>query len=157
MISIHFSWIDGADQSLALPTRATEGSSGYDISANLPKSLRNSGVELSFGGRQKIPCGFCLSIPFRYEAQIRPRSGLAINHGITVLNTPGTIDSDYRGEISVILVNHGTNDFLVRHGDRIAQIVFVKIPETQLKLVETICETKRGDGGFGSTGLRKLT
>jgi len=108
---------------------------------------------LKSGEFKAIPTGIKISMPGGYEAQIRPRSGLAAKHGVTMVNAPGTVDSDYRGEIKVILINHGTEDFIVRRGDRIAQMVINKIETPEFELTETLDETERGDGGFGHTGL----
>ena len=99
-----------------------------------------------------IPTGFALEIPVGYEAQVRPRSGLAIKHGVTLLNTPGTIDADYRGELMVILINHGSEPFLVRRGDRIAQLVIAPVAQVAVVAVDALTDTERGQGGFGSTG-----
>ena len=105
--------------------------------------------------RLLIPTGIFVGIPEGYEAEVRPRSGLAIKHGVTVLNTPGTIDADYRGEVKVILVNFGAEPFVIRNGDRIAQMVFKKITRVDWRVVEQLSETPRGEGGFGSTGVGK--
>lgn len=131
-----------------LPAAMSEGASGMDLCASLDQDLVLKPLQ-----RGLVPCGFALEIPLGYEAQVRPRSGLAIKHGISCLNSPGTIDSDYRGEIKVILINLGQEDFLIKNGDRIAQMVFHKIEQVDWQVVEAIAETKRGQGGFGSTGL----
>ena len=128
-----------------LPYRATAGASGWDLRAAC------SGVLLP-DEWAAIPTGVYLSLPHGYEMQIRPRSGLAFKHGVTVLNAPGTIDADYRGEVKVILVNHGTAEFSFVYADRIAQMVPVRTEECKLQLVESLDETSRGEGGFGSTG-----
>jgi dUTP pyrophosphatase len=130
-----------------LPEYATIGSSGLDVRANVEAPIVLQSLE-----RTLIPTGLFLEIPQGYEAQIRPRSGLAIKHGITCLNTPGTIDADYRGEIKVILINLSNEPQTINHGDRIAQMVFMKIEQVQLTPVEIINETERGAGGFGHTG-----
>ncbi len=130
-----------------LPEYATTGSSGMDIRASLDNEVILQPLE-----RSLIPTGLFLEIPQGYEAQIRPRSGLAIKQGITCLNTPGTIDADYRGELKVILINLSNEPTIILHGDRIAQMVFMKIEQVQLIPVTTINETLRGDGGFGHTG-----
>ncbi|PWT74699.1 MAG: dUTP diphosphatase [Bacteroidetes bacterium] len=130
-----------------LPEYATEGSAGMDIRANLPEPVVLRPLE-----RQLIPTGLFIELPIGYEAQIRPRSGLAITQGITCLNSPGTIDSDYRGEIKVILANLSQDEQVISHRDRIAQMVISKVERAKWKLVETIKETKRGEGGFGHTG-----
>jgi dUTP pyrophosphatase len=130
-----------------LPEYATTGSSGMDIRADLENEVILKPLE-----RALVPTGLFLEIPQGYEAQIRPRSGLAIKQGITCLNTPATIDADYRGEIKVILINLSNEQVTLSHGDRIAQMVFMKIEQVQLISVTTINETLRGEGGFGHTG-----
>lgn len=131
-----------------LPVYKSDGSSGADLAARL-----NEDVILKPGTRAVIPTGIRLQIPPGLEAQVRPRSGLAASRGVTVLNTPGTIDSDYRGEVKVILVNLGEEDFRVRTGDRIAQLVFSEVTRVSFHMSAKIAETERGDGGFGSTGM----
>jgi dUTP pyrophosphatase len=132
-----------------MPERATEGSSGFDLRAYIDKPIELLPLE-----RRLIPTGIRLSMPNGYEAQVRPRSGLACKSGITVLNTPGTIDADYTGDIGVILVNLSQQSFTIEPGARIAQLVFQKIEVPKLCEVENLAVTKRGDGGFGSTGTR---
>lgn len=133
---------------LKLPTYATTQSAGMDLTAALDEAL-----ELGSGDRALIPTGLSIALPQGFEAQIRPRSGLAINHGVTVLNTPGTIDADYRGEIKVILINHGKEPFTVQRGMRIAQMVVERYTHVNWKTVTELSDdTERGDGGFGSTG-----
>ncbi len=131
----------------SLPAYATTGSSGMDIKANLPEAVSISPQE-----RLLIPTGLFLEIPEGYEAQIRTRSGMALKHGIACLNSPGTIDADYRGEIKVILVNLSEENQLIHPGDRIAQMVFAKVEMIQWLESESISETSRGEGGFGHTG-----
>ena len=130
-----------------LPKYQTHGSSAVDLFANL-----NESIILKSRERKLISTGIFLSIPVGYEAQVRPRSGLAVKHGITVLNSPGTIDSDYRGEIGVILINHSEEDFKISNGDRIAQLVLSRYNNITWQHVEILDETDRGSGGFGSTG-----
>jgi len=130
-----------------LPAYATEGSAGMDLRANLEATVTLMPLE-----RMLIPTGLFIQLPDNYEAQIRPRSGLAIKQGITCLNTPGTIDSDYRGEIKVILINLSNEPQPVHHGDRIAQMVIAKVEKAALFLVEQLNDTLRGEGGFGHTG-----
>ena len=134
---------------VTMPQYKTIGSSGMDIAAFLDNEIFIKPSE-----KKIIPTGIKLKIPKGYEIQIRPRSGLAANNDITVLNTPGTIDSDYRGEIKVILFNHGKNIFKVENGLRIAQMVLCPVIEAKLSEVEIIDETERGEGGFGSTGTK---
>ncbi len=130
-----------------LPAYATEGSSGMDIRANLKESVSLKPFE-----RSLVPSGLFIELPQGYEAQIRPRSGLAIKQGITCLNTPGTVDADYRGEIMVILINLSQEVQIINHGDRIAQMVIAKVEKIKWKQSEKINETKRNKGGFGHTG-----
>ena len=132
---------------LQLPTYATEQSAGMDLSAALSEA-----IELGPGDRALIPTGLSIALPAGYEAQIRPRSGLAVKNGITVLNSPGTIDADYRGEIKVILINHGKEPFTIERGMRIAQMVVERYETVGWELVDSLEESTRGEGGFGSTG-----
>ena len=132
---------------ISLPKYETSESSGMDISANI-----GSAISIYPGDTAIIPTGLALSIPRGFEAQIRPRSGLAAKQKVSVLNTPGTIDADYRGEIKVILINHSKELFTVEKGQRIAQLVICPVIQVQLKEVDNLDETKRGEGGFGSTG-----
>lgn len=130
------------------PFYATEGSAGMDLCACL-----EAPVILIPGERKLIPTGVRIALPAGYEAQVRPRSGLALKFGITVLNTPGTIDSDYRGEIGVILINHGQDSFEIKHGDRIAQMVVASYARVTWNKVESLDSTERGAGGFGHSGV----
>jgi dUTP pyrophosphatase len=135
----------GAD--LGLPTRASAGAAGYDLRAAVAES-----ITLAPGERKLIPCGFCIAIPDGWEIQVRPRSGLAIRHGITLINSPGTIDADYRGEVMVPLVNFGQAPFVIARGERIAQMIFARFIAPELVIVPTLSATARGVQGFGSTG-----
>lgn len=130
---------------LPLPAYATTGAAGMDVVAA-------EALTLAPGGRQAVATGFAIAIPAGYEVQVRPRSGLALKHGVTCLNTPGTIDSDYRGEVKVILANLGTEVFEIARGDRIAQLVPAPVQRAALEEVADLGETDRGSGGFGSTG-----
>ena len=132
-----------------LPTYETHASAGVDLRANLTDI-----IILKPLGRVLVKTGVFIEIPEGYEAQVRPRSGLALKKGITVLNSPGTIDADYRGEIGVILINLSNEDFVIENGERIAQLVFSKVEQAQWIEVETLSETHRGEGGFGSTGIK---
>ena len=134
---------------IPLPKYETEGSSGMDLTANV-----NKVIEIQPGKSEIIPTGLALSIPKNYEIQIRPRSGLAAKNQISVLNTPGTIDKDYRGEIKVILINLGEKKFKIEKGLRIAQMVLCPVIKAELEEVDELDETKRGSGGFGSTGIK---
>jgi dUTP pyrophosphatase len=136
------------EQDLPSPRYMTEKSSGMDLYAAVDEE-----VILEPGRRQLIPTGIAISIPEGYEAQVRPRSGLAFRDGITLVNTPGTIDADYRGEVGVLLINHGERSFRVRRGDRIAQMVIVPVVRAELEWVEDLDETPRSGGGFGHTGV----
>ena len=134
---------------ISLPKYETKGSSGMDLTANV-----NKVIEIQPGKSEIIPTGLALSIPNNYEIQIRPRSGLAAKNQISVLNTPGTIDEDYRGEIKVILINLGEKKFKIEKGLRIAQMVLCPVIKAELEEVDELDETKRGSGGFGSTGIK---
>ena len=137
-------------QDLALPFYATAGAAGLDLLAAV-----ESEIELAPGARMAVPCGIAIELPLGVEAQIRPRSGLALNHGITCLNAPGTIDSDYRGEIKAILINHGDKPFKITRGTKIAQMVIARHEQAELVETETLSDSARGAGGFGSTGMVK--
>lgn len=136
-------------EGLPLPAYHSQGAAGLDLVAAVPP---DSPISLAPGERCLAPTGLILEIPAGFEAQVRPRSGLALKHGVTVLNTPGTVDSDYRGEVGVLLVNLGVTPFQIARGDRIAQMVIAPVVQAGLKIVENIAETARGAGGFGSTG-----
>ena len=136
---------------LALPHYETKLAAGADLRAAV---AQDAPITLAAGARALIPTGLAMALPAGYEAQIRPRSGLAYKHGITCLNTPGTIDADYRGEVKVLLINHGQDDFTITRGERIAQMVIAPITQPKFITVETLSETARGDGGFGSTGRK---
>ena len=148
-VAIQFQWVDGADQSLGLPAYETAGAAGADLRANFPDK---AAITLAPGARQLVSTGLCMAIPEGFEVQIRPRSGLALKHGVTLINTPGTIDSDYRGPLGVILVNLGRDEFEVLHGMRIAQMVVAPVLQARFDVVTSLDETARGVGGFGSTG-----
>lgn len=143
---------DWADPSIALPAYETAGAAGADLRANLPSEDRAVGITLAPMQRLIVPTGLRVEIPQGFEMQVRPRSGLALKHGITLPNTPGTIDSDYRGPLGVALINVGTEPYTIQHGDRIAQAVIAPVVQGRFVTVETLSETTRGDGGFGSTG-----
>jgi dUTP pyrophosphatase len=132
----------------ALPSYETHASAGMDLRANLSQEILLKPLE-----RAIVPTGLFIELPVGYEAQVRPRSGLAIKKGITVLNTPGTIDADYRGEVMVIMVNLSAEDFMVRDGDRIAQMIISRHEKAEWEEVDELMETKRGAGGFGHTGI----
>ena len=151
MTALQLAWTDDADQSVPLPSYETAGAAGADLRANFSADQRG-GMRLAPGGRALVPTGLRLAIPLGFEVQIRPRSGLALKHGITVLNTPGTIDSDYRGPLGVIVFNTGQQAFEIAHGDRIAQMILAPVVQAAFALVATLDETARGVGGFGSTG-----
>lgn len=132
-----------------LPAYATPQSAGLDLRANIDESIVLHPME-----RRLVPTGLYIALPEGYEAQIRPRSGLALKHGITVLNTPGTVDADYRGEIMVLLVNFSTDDFVIRDGERIAQMIVARYEQAAFEPVEVLDETERGTGGYGHTGVK---
>jgi dUTP pyrophosphatase len=137
-------------QDLPLPEYQTESAAGLDLVAAIP---RNAKLVIEPGGRDLVPSGLSIELPRGFEAQVRPRSGLALRNGVTVLNTPGTIDADYRGEICVILINLGSEPFEIVRGDRIAQIVIAPVTRARLVEVQSLSVTARGAGGFGSTGI----
>ena len=132
---------------LELPAYATPDSAGMDLRAALKEEMI-----LAPGKRELVPTGIAVALPAGYEAQIRPRSGLAIKNGISCLNSPGTIDADYRGEVKIILINHGEEDFRIKRGDRIAQMIVAPVTRANMKIVEKLTETHRQSGGFGHTG-----
>jgi len=134
---------------LPLPTYATSGAAGMDVAAAVDKP-----VTLGAGERLAIPTGFAMAVPAGYEAQIRPRSGLALKHGVTIANAPGTIDSDYRGEVAILLVNLGDQDFTITRGMRIAQMVVAPVTQVTPIATDSLADTERGDAGFGSTGYQ---
>jgi dUTP pyrophosphatase len=150
--TVRLLWEDGADRRLPLPAYETEGAAGADLRANLAPGERATGITLEPMQRRVVPTGLRVEIPPGFEMQIRPRSGLALKHGITLPNTPGTIDSDYRGPLGVLLVNLGAEPYVVRHGDRIAQAVIAPVVQARFVVVAGLGETARGSGGFGSTG-----
>ena len=151
-MQIRLTWLDEADRDIALPSYETTGAAGADVRANFPEHARG-GVVLNPGERALIPTGLRMEIPTGYEVQVRPRSGLALKHGITLPNSPGTIDSDYRGPLGVIVMNAGSEPFHVEHGARIAQLVAAPVVQAGFDLTDDLTETDRGTGGFGSTGV----
>lgn len=149
---LRFTWTPDADPALGLPSYETEGAAGADLRANLAEADREGGVVLAPMARALVPTGLRVEIPDGFEVQIRPRSGLALKHGVSLPNTPGTIDSDYRGPLGVILINLGAEPFIVTHGDRIAQMVVAPVVQARFALAQGLSDTARGSGGFGSTG-----
>jgi dUTP pyrophosphatase len=147
-VPILISWDADADQSIALPSYETAEAAGADLRANLPSGP----VTLAPAGRALVSTGLCMEIPEGFEVQIRPRSGLALKHGITLANSPGTIDSDYRGTVGVILLNLGETAFEVTHGMRIAQMVVAPVVQASFSVSNSLSRSTRGTGGFGSTG-----
>jgi dUTP pyrophosphatase len=148
-VDIRMMWEADADTTLGLPCYETLGAAGADLRANLPD---RAAITLAVGARALVPTGLRLAIPEGYEAQIRPRSGLALEHGITLPNSPGTIDSDYRGPLGVIVMNLGDAPFTIEHGMRIAQMVVAPVVQARFHSVDALETTARGVGGFGSTG-----
>ena len=138
-------------EGLPLPAYETEGAAGFDLRAAVPADVP---VEMAPGSRARVPIGFAVAVPGGYELQVRPRSGLAVRHGVTVLNAPGTVDADYRGPVAVLLVNHGSDVFRIERGDRIAQGVVAPVMRAATVEVWDLDATERGTGGFGSTGRR---
>lgn len=149
MVTVQIAWVDGADRALGLPAYASTGAAGADLRANLPDRGQ---IVMVPGARVLVPTGLRLAIPAGFEVQVRPRSGLALRHGVTLANSPGTIDSDYRGELGVILINLGTCDYTLAHGDRIAQMVVAPVVQAGFAQADDLDATLRGAGGFGSTG-----
>lgn len=148
MVEVKVTYGDGADTTVPLPSYETTGAAGADIRANLPEG----DIEILPGARVLIPTGLSMEIPPGFEVQVRPRSGLALKHGLMLVNSPGTIDSDYRGPVGIIVLNAGEQPFLVTHGMRIAQLVVAPVVQARFARSETLSETARGAGGFGSTG-----
>ncbi len=144
--------LDHFDPALALPAYETAGAAGMDLRASLQPDDRAEGIKLPSGGRVLVPTGLAMAIPPGFEGQIRPRSGLAARHGLTQLNSPGTVDSDYRGEVMVLMINHGAETFVIRHGERIAQMVIAPVVQAAMVRVDALSGSERGTGGFGSTG-----
>lgn len=134
---------------LELPEYETDLAAGVDMRAAIDETMT-----LAPGERTLVATGLAMALPSGYEAQIRPRSGLAYKHGISVVNTPGTIDADYRGEVKILLINHGQEDFTINRGDRIAQMIIAPVTQANFQTVETLSETARGAGGYGSTGVK---
>ncbi len=147
---VRFRRLDG-NADLPIPAYATAGAAGFDLRAAVPG---DAPLPLRPGERLLVPTGFACAVPHGYEMQVRPRSGLAVKHGITVANSPGTVDSDYRGPLMVCLVNLGAEPFAIRRGDRIAQAVVAPAPQVTLIEVDELDATVRGEGGFGSTGMK---
>ena len=150
MVTIRVMREPEADPAVALPAYATEGAAGADLRANLPD---RGELVLAPGARALVPTGLRLEIPEGYEVQVRPRSGLALKHGITLPNSPGTIDWDYRGPLGVIVMNAGAEPFVIAHGDRIAQMVVAPVVRARFETAGALSDSVRGDGGFGSTGV----
>ena len=154
MTTIRFQREDWADPAIALPAYASPGAAGMDLRANLPPAERAAGITLAPGARALVPTGLRMALPEGTELQIRPRSGMALHRGVTVLNAPGTVDADYRGPVGVVLVNLGDAPFAVAHGDRIAQAVLAPVLQATIALSDRLEDTARGAGGFGSTGQK---
>jgi len=152
-LDIQITYLQNADKNISLPVYETSQSSGMDLRANLTKDNRVNGISIQAKKWLLIPTGLAISMPIGYEAQIRPRSGLAFKYGVSILNSPGTIDADYRGELGVLLINHGEDEFHINHGDRIAQIVFAPVIQVVWNQVTYLDESSRDTNGFGSTGI----
>jgi len=148
-LAVKIKYVEGADRNIPFPSYETSGAAGMDLRANFAD---RKSVTFAPHERGLIPTGLALEIPKGFEAQIRPRSGLALKHGIGLVNSPGTIDSDYRGPLGVILINYGNADFTIEHGDRIAQIVFAPVMQVGWDTSGDLSSSDRGTGGFGSTG-----
>jgi dUTP pyrophosphatase len=143
---------DGADPAVPLPAYETAGAAGADLRANLATGDRAQGLTLPPGGRALVPTGLRVAVPEGWEMQVRPRSGLALKHGVTLANAPGTVDADYRGPLGVILINLGDAPYTIAHGERIAQAILAPVAQARFAPVAALGETARGEGGFGSTG-----
>lgn len=150
MVKVELRTLDNFD-GLDLPAYETDLAAGVDLRAAIDA---DSPFELKPGARTLVPTGFAMALPPGYEAQIRPRSGLAYKNGITVVNTPGTIDADYRGEVKILLINHGSDVFTISRGDRIAQMIVAPVTQADFELVDSLSDTARGAGGYGSTGVK---
>ena len=150
--TVRVTWLPDADRDVPLPAYATDGAAGADLRANLAPEDRAGGLTLAPLERRLIPTGLAVEIPPGFEMQIRPRSGLALKHGLSLPNTPGTIDSDYRGPLGIILINLGDAPVTIGHGDRIAQAVVAPVAQAIFQPAEALDDTERGTGGFGSTG-----
>lgn len=153
MSAVRCLYEDWADTDVPLPSYETAGAAGADVRANFPVKDRSDGVIISPGERALVPTGLRVEIPAGYEVQLRPRSGLALKKGLTLLNTPGTIDSDYRGPLGVILINLGDEAVVIAHGERIAQAVVSPVVQASFEVTGGLTESDRGTGGFGSTGV----
>ena len=151
-VEIRVLFEDWADTAVGLPKYETAGAAGADVRANFPVDQRGAGYHLRPGERWVCPTGLRIEIPLGYEVQMRPRSGLALKHGISLPNTPGTIDSDYRGPLGVLLINLSDQVFHVQHGDRVAQMIVAPVFQARFAVTSDLSETDRGQGGFGSTG-----
>ena len=148
-VDVQITWLDPEQSAdLQFPHYASEQAAGMDVAAAVTEP-----VVIDPGNIKLIPTGLAVALPANYELQVRPRSGLAVKHGITIINTPGTIDADYRGEIKVGLINHGRKPFTVSRGDRIAQLILAPVYQARLRAVDSLNETVRGAGGFGHTGI----
>ena len=147
--TVQLTWTEEADQGLPLPSYETTGAAGADLRANLPD---RADVTLQPGARALIPTGLRVAIPEGFEMQVRPRSGLALKQGLTLVNTPGTIDSDYRGPLGILVINHGAEPVIITHGQRIAQAVVAPMVQARFEIAVALSDTERGTGGFGSTG-----
>jgi dUTP pyrophosphatase len=145
--------LDHFDPALTLPAYVTAGAAGMDLRASLHPEERSTGIKLPSLSRILVPTGLTMAIPPGFEGQVRPRSGLAARHGIALLNSPGTVDSDYRGEVMVLLINLGAETFVIRHGERIAQMIIAPVVQARLAQADALPATARGAGGFGSTGV----
>ncbi len=152
IVPIKLVWLEGADRSVAVPSYETVGAAGADVRVNFPPEQRD-GFWLASGSRVLVPTGLCVEIPTGFEVQVWPRSGLALKYGITLLNSPGTIDSDYRGPLGLIVMNAGEDPFHIAHGARMAQLVVAPVVRGQFFVSQHLSETDRGRNGFGSTGV----
>ncbi|MEO9827404.1 MAG: dUTP diphosphatase [Paracoccaceae bacterium] len=150
--TIRMVWTAEADEKVPLPAYETVGAAGADLRANFPTQMREEGITLAPGARALVPTGLAVEIPQGFEIQIRPRSGLALKEGLALVNAPGTVDSDYRGPLGVIVINLGHDPIHIQHGQRIAQAVVAPVVLARFEIVDALGESARGSGGFGSTG-----
>lgn len=154
MFTVKVLTLDHFDSALPLPHYATEEAAGADIRASLPVESREAGLVIPAGQRVLVPTGLAMEIPKGFEIQVRPRSGLSLKTSLMVVNSPGTIDSDYRGEVKIIMGNFGQEDFVVEHGERMAQLVLAPVHQARFLKDSDLSDTERGAGGFGSTGTK---
>jgi dUTP pyrophosphatase len=151
-VAVRVRRVAGADPAIDLPAYQSAGAAGLDVAANLTPEARAQGMTIAPGARALVPTGLALELPEGFELQLRPRSGLALREGLTLLNSPGTIDADYRGEVGVVVINHGAAPVTIAHGMRVAQMVLAPVVRLRWEAADALAASPRGEGGFGSTG-----